>query len=348
MATIKHYRLTIKAIKDESGEARSFVLAPERGESHHFRYLPGQFLSFRIPCESGEISRCYSLSSTPGFDPDMTVCVKRVPGGRGSNWFNDTLRVGARIDAQLPSGRFTLRADGDQAPLFLVAGGSGITPCISLLKQALGESQRPVKLLYANQHQGSIIYREQLAKLSARYPEQFSCKHWLDDERGLLSPQSIVDEIKGWKSAQFYICGPEPLMDMAEQALVEHCGEDTLILTERFVSSANERGDDTEHVAVNEAGVAVEQFRLTLDGHEYALNVEANQTLLEAALAAGIDAPHSCIEGHCGTCMSVLREGEVQMTSSRALSKRNIEKGYVLACQSRPGSSSPIWLDFDL
>ena len=92
----------------------------------------------------------------------------------------------------------------------------------------------------------------------------------------------------------------------------------------------------------------VESFRLTLDGEHHAVPIAAGETLLQAALAAGIDAPSSCTEGHCGTCMSWLRSGEVSMASTQALSKRNIERGYVLACQSRPSSHAPIWLDFDL
>jgi ring-1,2-phenylacetyl-CoA epoxidase subunit PaaE len=96
------------------------------------------------------------------------------------------------------------------------------------------------------------------------------------------------------------------------------------------------------------ANALVESFRLTLDGENHTVPVAAGETLLQAALAAGIDAPHSCTEGRCGTCMSWLRNGDVSMASTSALSKRNIERGYVLACQSRPSSPAPIWLDFDL
>ena len=92
----------------------------------------------------------------------------------------------------------------------------------------------------------------------------------------------------------------------------------------------------------------VESFRLTLDGEHHTVSIASGETLLQAALAAGIDAPHSCTEGRCGTCMSWLRNGDVSMTSTRALSKRNTERGYVLACQARPSSAAPIWLDFDL
>jgi len=92
----------------------------------------------------------------------------------------------------------------------------------------------------------------------------------------------------------------------------------------------------------------VDSFRLTLDGEDHTVPIAAGETLLQAALAAGIDAPHNCTEGRCGTCKSWLRSGDVSMASTRALSPRNKKRGLVLACQSRPSSTAPIWLDFDL
>lgn len=344
-----HHRLTVKAVREETAEARSFVLVPERGERDLFRYVPGQFLSFRIPHESGGITRSYSLSSAPCTDPDMTVCVKRVAGGRGSNWFNDHLTAGARIEATRPSGRFVLRDSG--APLLLIAGGSGITPCISLIKQALVETGRDVKLVYANQNAASVIYRAALDMLEDRFADRFTCRHWFDDERGFMSPADVTEAATGWETADSYICGPDPLMEMAEETLADLCGPDAVILTERFVSPDDPMRNETEAPADSPApsvdGMAG-SFRLTLDGEDRDVPIAAGQTLLEAALAAGIDAPMSCTEGHCGTCMAQLRSGDVSMASTRALSKRNIERGYVLACQSRPSSAEPIWLDFDL
>ncbi len=108
------------------------------------------------------------------------------------------------------------------------------------------------------------------------------------------------------------------------------------------------QGESSKRGARPSTNAPVESFRLTLDGEDNTVPIAAGETLLQAALAAGIDAPHSCTEGRCGTCMSWLRNGEVSMASTRALSQRNIERGYVLACQSRPSTPTPIWLDFDL
>ena len=338
-----YHRLTVKAVREETPEARSLVLVPERSESSLYGYTPGQFLSFRIPYNGGEIIRSYSLSSAPATDPEMTVCVKRVADGRRSNWFNDHLVAGARIDATRPAGRFTLRAN--DAPLLLIAGGSGITPCISLIKQALVETARPVKLVYANQNAGSVIYRETLDRLEERFADRFTCQHWLDDERGFMTAADIVAAAEGWESADCHICGPAPLMDMAEETLDELLAADATILTERFVSP-----DDAAPAAadVPATDAIVDSFRMILDGEDQTVPITPGQTLLEAVLAAGLDAPCSCTEGHCGTCMAHLRSGAVSMASTEALSKRNIERGHVLACQSRPSSAEAIVLDFDI
>jgi 3-ketosteroid 9alpha-monooxygenase subunit B len=108
------------------------------------------------------------------------------------------------------------------------------------------------------------------------------------------------------------------------------------------------QSEGSDSCAGPSADATVESFRLTLDSENHIVPIAAGETLLQAALAAGIDAPHSCTEGRCGTCMSWLRRGNVSMASTRALSKRNLERGYVLACQARPSSAAPIWLDFDL
>ncbi|MBT6206256.1 MAG: ferredoxin--NADP reductase [Rhodospirillaceae bacterium] len=344
---VVRYRLTVRAVREETSEARSFVLVPDRVDKASFVYRPGQFLTFRVPHEDGDIARSYSLSSAPATDPDMTVCVKRVADGRGSNWFHDRLISGARIEATAPSGRFVLR--DSKAPLFVIAGGSGITPCISIIKQALVETGRQVKLVYANQCADAVIYRSTLDTLEARFGDRFTCRHWLDDERGFLTSTDVTAAVTGWEQADCYICGPDPLMDMAEETLFELLGEDARVLTERFLSPDDPApADETDAISATTGEAFVDGYRLTLDGEDHTVPISGDETLLQAALKAGIDAPCSCTEGHCGSCIAWLRSGDVTMNSTQALSKRNMERGYVLACQSRPSSPTPVWLDLDL
>ncbi len=340
------HRLTVKAVREETADARSFILTPEAGARALFRYQPGQFLTFRLPLEHGAIKRSYSLSSAPVADPDMTICVKRLAGGRGSTWFHDHLPAGARIDAAPPAGRFVL-CPGD-APLLLVAGGSGITPCLSLIKQALMATTRRVRLLYINRSFDCIIYRDVIKMLEERFANRFDARYWLDDQKGLIARRDILDAVIGWAGADSYICGPTPLMDMAEAALLDHFGPTALILTERFVSPDDSTPDSLPSRASTLAEAAgIGTFRLTLDGEERVVPIKVGQTVLDAALLAGIDAPHVCVEGHCGTCMALLREGDVSMASTKALSKRNFKQGRILACQAKPATSAPLWIDFD-
>jgi ferredoxin len=164
-----------------------------------------------------------------------------------------------------------------------------------------------------------------------------------------MTAADIAAAARGWELAEGYICGPDPLMDMAEETLGELFGAGTTVLTERFVSPDDPlQTQAAAEVTAPPAEALVESFRMTLDAEDHTVPICSGETLLQAALTAGIDAPRSCTEGHCGTCMAWLRNGDVTMTSTRALSKRNIQRGYVLACQSRPSSAAPIWLDFDL
>lgn len=342
-----YYQLLVLSVQNETDGAKSYEIAAAKDEAHLFGYQAGQFLSFLIPHETGHIVRSYSLSSAPSSDDTMTVCVKKIATGHGSNWLNDTLRAGMTIEATRPSGRFVLRPS--DAPLFLIAGGSGITPCMSLIKQALSSTERRVKLVYANQNADSIIYHEQLTVLKNRFPDRFSCEHWLDENNGFLTPLDVSAAVVGWEWADCYICGPAPLMELSEETLIEHLGADAYILTERFLSPDDEKPAQQYSVSPLPKGEAlIDKFRLTLDKEDFDVPISSGQTLLEATMAAGIDAPTSCGKGTCGTCMSLLREGDVSMTSAKALSKRDIERGHILACQARPISTEPLWIDFDI
>ncbi len=179
---------------------------------------------------------------------------------------------------------------------------------------------------------------------------RFDCQHWLDEERGFLTATDINTAAKGWTEADTYICGPDPLMTLADETLGTLFGTGARILTERFVSPVDSVPIGTPNpasCAVQMQGPVAPNFTVILDGMEHSVPISVGETLLEAALTAGVDIPNSCTEGHCGSCMAQLRSGDVSMASTRALSKRNIKRGCVLTCQSRPSSSARILLDFD-
>ena len=337
------YPLTIREVVDETAQARSFRLRPAGEHAHLFGYRPGQFLTFRIPQGDGHIERCYSLSSAPACDAELKVTVKRVSGGFGSNWFNDVPKPGDAIEVAPPSGRFVLRSRERQPVLF--AGGSGITPVISLIKQALHETALAPRLFYANTDVDQIIFRRELDALCARFPGRLECHHHIDAQSGLADAGSIREFIGGRPDCDFFICGPAPFMDLTEDVLSGLGVGDRHVFIERFTMPEDGGGDaDTEPPAAGAGGV--ETFRATIDGAEHEVPYLAGKTLLRCMLSRGLDPVYSCEDAHCGSCMVIRRSGEVAMHKSTVLSRRDKERGYILLCQAVP-QSDDVWVDCD-
>ena len=337
------YPLTISQIVDETANARSFRLRPSDGHSALFAYKPGQFLTFRIPAPGRGIERCYSLSSAPVCDSELKVTVKRVKDGVGSNWFNDVPKPGDTIEVAPPSGRFVLRSRERQPVLF--AGGSGITPVISLIKQALHETALSPRLFYANTDYDQIIFRRELDELCARFPGRLECRHHLDSQSGLADAGTIRDFVGRPQDCDFFICGPAPFMDLTEEVLSGLGVGDRHVFIERFTMPDDGESDpDTEIPATGDSGV--DSFRATLDGVEHHVPYRAGETLLRCMLSEGLDPVYSCEDAHCGSCMVIRKAGEVAMHKSTVLSRRDKERGYILLCQAVP-QSRDVWVDCD-
>ena len=336
------YPLTISRIVKETPQARSFRLSPSAEHAPLFSYRSGQFLTFRIPCAGGPVERCYSLSSAPACDAEMQVTVKRVRGGPGSNWFNDVPQPGDVIEATPPSGRFVLRSR-DRPPV-LFAGGSGITPVISLIKQALHETALSPRLFYANTDHDQIIFRRELDELRARFPGRLECRHHLDSQSGLADAGVIGDFVGDRLDCDFFICGPAPFMDLTVDALDASGVAERHVFIERFTMPEDSgSGADT---AVPAAAGGIRSFRATLDGEDHEVPYAAGETLLECMLSEGLDAVYSCKDAHCGSCMVIRKSGEVAMHKSTVLSRRDKERGYILLCQAVP-QSPDVWVDCD-
>src|SRR5262249_37634840 len=150
-----YHRLTVTAVIDETADTRSFVLDIPPALEVRFAYVVGQYCAFRATIDGEQIVRCYSMSSSPETGDPFTVTVKRVPGGKMSNWMNDALAPGDTIDVMPPAGRFVLRAGA--TPIVAFAGGSGITPILSIMKTALATTARDIALVYANRGADAVI-----------------------------------------------------------------------------------------------------------------------------------------------------------------------------------------------
>ena len=345
--SVEFHELQVSAVIRETADCSSFELAVPPELRDAYRYKAGQHLTFELPWDDFRVTRCYSLSSCPDLREPLKIGVKRVDGGRISNWLNDNLKVGDSIMASVPEGRFVLdRETRSGAPLFLFAGGSGITPIIALLKSALATTKRSITVLYANQDRNSVIYGEELNRLAAENSDRVIVHHHLDVEGGYLEPAEVRALLHHTDVAEFYICGPEPFMELIERTLDEAGVHEELVYIERFVSPADP--DRVEADAVDVMSLeAPDGFSLWLNGRSRTVPYEKGKTLLQCAQAAGLNPAHSCELGYCGSCMAHVGTGKVYMRTHEALSERDVARGVALLCQSFPASVEPLELDGD-
>lgn len=207
-------RATVTRIIKETTDARTLVLAPHEGL---FAYQAGQFCTFKVRVDGRDVYRSYSMSSAPETDTEMMTTVKRVPGGQVSNWLHDHLSEGDEVELTRPAGKFCLRPA--RTPFLGFAGGSGITPILSLAKSALAGTDRHVKLLCADRERTSLIFDGILTDLLAQYPDRLTVVRHFDDESGFPTAESVREFVGADADGDSYICGPNPFMAMVEEAL---------------------------------------------------------------------------------------------------------------------------------
>jgi len=334
------HTLRVKRVVQETDDACSLVLDVPVDLREAFRYRAGQFCTFRIHVGEEEHARCYSMSSAPEVDGDLTVTVKRVAGGVVSNWLNDHLSDGDLVEVTRPSGSFCVRSG--HRPVIAFCGGSGITPVISIAKSVLATSSRSVRLLYANRDARAVIFEEALGALGGDYPGRFEVRHHLDLDHGLLEAASIVDFVACQRNADFYICGPAPFMDVVDETLLEWgVGADD-IFVERFSATGDPRTEGT----LGDDGVPPQAIGVIVRGKRSDIAYHAGDTVLETARRASLSTPFSCEAGNCATCMALLREGTVAMRVNDALTPEEVAEGWVLTCQSVP-TSSAVTIEFE-
>ncbi|MFJ7207381.1 2Fe-2S iron-sulfur cluster-binding protein [Streptomyces sp. NPDC098789] len=311
----------------ETPDAVSLVLeARGRGA---VPYRPGQFLTLRVP---GGGARCYSLAGSPYTGEPLRITVKKVPGGLGSAWVCEQLAPGDEVRALPPAGSFT-PADLDRE-LLLVAGGSGITPLLSIAKSALAVGRERVTLLYANRDPESVALAGELRELVAAHPGRLAVVHWLECLQGLPTADRLAPLVAPYPAAEAYLCGPAPLMDAAEAAL--RAGGDGArgIHRERYFSLSGDVFAEQRPLRAGSGPGAIAE--VDLDGVTHAVDWAPDAPLLDALLAAGVPAPYSCREGACSACCCRVVEGEVKMVRNEVLDEADLAEGYVLACQALP------------
>ncbi len=341
--------LEVTDVRRETRDAVVLTLRPRPEDAEAFAFTQGQYLTFRRDFDGEEIRRSYSICS--GLDEGaLRVGIKRVEGGAFSGWANEALTPGTVLEAMPPAGRFHAPLDPQSARHYLgFAGGSGITPVLSLVKTILSrEPAARFTLVYANRAIGSIMFREELEDLKNRYLGRLSVIHVLETEAqeidlftGRLDAEKLDRLFKIWIDPasvdMAFICGPEPMMLTIAEALRAHGLEDGQIRFELFASSQPGQLKQRPAARAETSGDAGCAVSVTLDGTTRNFRMARDGTsLLDAALAQDMDAPFSCKAGVCSTCRARVLEGEVEMQVNHALEDYEVRAGYVLSCQCLP------------
>jgi 3-ketosteroid 9alpha-monooxygenase subunit B len=324
----------IKKLVPETTDAASIVLEPADQDRERFAYRPGQYVTLRAVIDGVAHLRSYSMSSAPAIDRDLQVTVKRVPDGLVSNWILDHLGPGDRIEVMPPTGSFT--ADLDHRPLVAFAGGSGITPIFSILKDVLFGSTRTVRLLFANHDRASAIFGPELDALALRHVDRFFLQHHVDVESGFMARGEIASFVREHRDAIFYICGPSGFMERVEGVLGQFGIHEGFVRREVFTPSSSMIIDDPP----KESATRASEVTISLGRDRVTITHRPGATLLQAARLAGLRAPSSCESGTCATCMAHVIEGTTTMRNNEALTPEEVAEGWVLTCQAEPTSAT--------
>jgi 3-ketosteroid 9alpha-monooxygenase subunit B len=246
---------------------------------------------------------------------------------------NDRIEVGSTLLVVPPVGLFVLNESDRKLVLF--AGGSGITPMLSIIKSALEISQRSMTLIYANRDERSIIFKAELEALQSAHPGRLEIRHNLDAVDGFLDRAGILSHVGDDTNSDFYLCGPGPFMTLVEEALVELKIDDNQIHIERFVSPPDPHVKrDAAKPEVSDESVPAE-ITVVLEGQEHNIPYPKGEKILLAARGAGLDPPFSCEDGFCSCCMAKLIAGKITMDDNNCLSQRQLDEGWILTCQAR-------------
>lgn len=355
----RFHRLKVAEITRETPDCVSVVFDVPSTIREEFNYIQGQYLTLKLNINGEELRRSYSLCTSPVADKELRVAVKKVKDGRASTFINDKLKVGDEMEVMTPMGNFHAPLNADEEKSYILfAGGSGITPMLSTIKTVLkSEPKSKLRLFYGNRDKASIIFDKQLEAISIANPDRFKIHHILEhcgeevDElcRGILLPakvKSLMEKFVDIRTENVYfICGPGPMMENVKAVLGEFKVDPKKIHIEYFaavesaVKAAEEKNANAE--------VIHSQVTIILDDEETVFDLASNgKSVLDMSQEAGLDVPFACKGGVCCTCRAKLMEGKVKMDLNFALSEEEVQRGYILTCQSHPVTEKVV-ISFD-
>lgn len=345
----RFYALKVVQIEKLTPRAVAISLeVPEKNKAD-FKFKAGQYITIKQMLDGEEVRRSYSLSSEPG-DEFMTIGVKKVEGGKFSAYANDVLQVGDILEVSAPEGRFVYESGAGTDHLALFAAGSGITPIMSIIQNALKENDsNTVVLVYGNQTLEETMYHDRILELIEKYTDRFFVQFIYSQSReddslfGRIEASTVnyitKNKFGDRDFSAFYICGPEPMMLAVKDTLHAQDIADDQIFTELFTSS--EANKEPLNIQNGLTSVTV-----TLDDEEFQFQMDKKKILLDVVLEEDIDAPYSCQGGVCSTCIARVIEGNVVMEQNQILTDSEIAEGLILTCQSHP-TTDVLKIDYD-
>jgi ring-1,2-phenylacetyl-CoA epoxidase subunit PaaE len=354
--TPKFHRLAVDDLRRETSDAVSMTFAIPEDLEQDYAFAPGQYLTLRTMMDGEEVRRSYSICSSPD-DRELRIAVKKVDGGAFSNWALEQLKSGDELDVMTPTGRFGIAHAPEQARIHVgFAAGSGITPIMSIIRGILArEPQSRFFLFYGNRTASGILFLQALEELKDRFMGRLSVFHVLSQEEqdlpilyGRLDHDKVSILLRAMVPAKaidhVFICGPVAMSEEIAATCTELGVATEHIHVERFVSGLGGKPRPKPVVAPEAPPKAV--AALIVDGKRKDVPMVDGESILDAALRAGMDLPYACRGGMCSTCRAKVVEGDTQMDVNYSLEPWELEAGFVLTCQAHPVSER-ITVDYD-
>lgn len=341
------HSLSIKEINRQTDKAVHILFDIPSELASDYSFKAGQYLTLEAKINAEEVRRSYSISSEEG--KDLGIVVKAIPEGKFSNYANSTLKVGDAIAVHPAEGKFILPQEIESKTFAAFAAGSGITPVMSMIQTVLSKSEASkFVLIYGNKSPEQTIFLQDLLSLQKKYPKRFFVEFIYSEtqedeakfgriDKGTVN-YAIKNKYDGFEFSEYYLCGPEPMIEMVQNTLKEAGVSEDQIKFELFFSK--------EEGSVEAATDGKTRLTVIVDDEEFELSMDQSDVLLDAILAKDIDAPHSCQGGICSSCVAKIKEGSVEMRKNQILTDDELEEGLVLTCQAQP-TSAKVVVDYD-
>ena len=355
----RFHKLKVIDVREETEGCKSVAFEIPEALKAEFAYKQGQHLTLRSTIDGEDIRRNYSLCSSP-LDNEWRVAIKKLVGGKFSTYANEALKKGDFLEVMPPAGHFYTELDANNEKHYIAfVAGSGVTPIMSIMKTVLHtEPKSQFSLVYGNKNTQSIIFHEEIEGLKNKYMTRLGVYYLLSRER-LEEPilngridrekcETLFDGLIDVKSGdEFFICGPEEMINTVVEALKIAGVEDRKVHFELFTSPDSKGGQAVQReIPVEDLGKVCE-VTVTVDGKTFEFPLPYGQdNLLDAAMKEGADLPFACKGGVCCTCKARLLEGEVEMDKNYGLVQEEINMGFILSCQAFPKSEKVV-IDFD-